>query len=252
MTEAGEQPTPGSEALQEALGQVIDADSPTVRTAALARFSGLVFARTGRLAGKVVKGGRPVVDLLVDLVQSLPARDEAALRTAFPGLTAEQLSDALTRNASRATAAVGAAGGGLAAAEWVALPTLAAVPAQIVAETLAVALIEIRLVAEIHAAFGVVPAGSVAQRGTAYLTSWARRRGIDPAHITGLPAALGLAGRKEIGNRLTRRFLRNTGTLAPLMIGAAVGANLNLRETRRLGKALTEDLSRTLGQTPAT
>ena len=125
MTAAGE-PTPGSEALQEALGQVIDADSPTVRTAALARFSGLVFARTGRLAGKVVKGGRPVVDLLVDLVQGLPARDEAALRDAFPGLTAEQLADALTRNASRVTAAVGAAGGGLAAAEWVALPTLAA------------------------------------------------------------------------------------------------------------------------------
>lgn len=239
---------PGSPALREALGRVLGAADLADRREALARFSVLIFRRTGRIAGQVAKGGRPVLDLVIDLVQDLPARDEAALRAAFPGLAPAQVAEALTRSAAKATAAVGAAGGGLAAAEWAALPTLAAAPAQVVAETVVVALLELRLVAEIHAAYGVVPAGSSAQRATAYLQSWARRRGIDPMHLASLPAALGVAGRKEVGQRLARRFLRNTGTIAPMLIGAAVGAELNRRETGRLGRALIADLGRTLDQ----
>lgn len=237
---------PGTAELREALDRVLAANDLTERRNALARLSVLIFRRTGRLAGQLARGGRPVLDLVVDLVQDLPARDEAALRSAFPGQSPAEVAAALTRTAVRVTAAVGAAGGGLAAAEWVALPALAAVPAQVVAETVVVALVELRLVAEIHAAYGVVPAGSAAQRGTAYLQSWARRRGIDATQLASLPTALGVAGRKEVGQRLARRFLRNSGTVAPMLIGAAVGAELNRRETSRLGKALIEDLGRTL------
>jgi hypothetical protein len=39
-----------------------------------------------------------------------------------------------------------------------------------------------------------------------------------------------------------RRFGRNVSSLAPFLAGAVAGAELNRRETRSLGDALTRDL----------
>jgi hypothetical protein len=54
---------------------------------------------------------------------------------------------------------------------------------------------------------------------------------------------LGTAARKELADRLARRYGRNLSTLAPLLAGAAVAGYLNQRATLALGKRLRADLA---------
>src|ERR671922_98031 len=51
---------------------------------------------------------------------------------------------------------------------------------QLAGETLVVAAIEVKLIAELHEVYGVRVEGSGTARGAAFLTSWARQRGINP------------------------------------------------------------------------
>jgi hypothetical protein len=111
-------------------------------------------------------------------------------------------------------------------------------PVQLVTETLAVVTIELKLVAELHAIYGVSVPGSARERGTAYALAWARRRGVEGLGMSGL----GQAARRELQHRMLRRLGRTTVTMAPMMAGAAAGAALNLRETNKLGERLTKDL----------
>ena len=82
----------------------------------------------------------------------LRVRDQAALRRRFPGRSADQIADALIDRAARASAAAGGAAGVSAA-----LPTLPAFPVEVAAETLVVVGIEIKLIAELHEAYGTPP-----------------------------------------------------------------------------------------------
>ena len=68
----------------------------------------------------------------------------------YGGLSGDELADALVRQASRATAGVGAAGGALAAVQHAAPPSLVVAPVQLAAETVAVVVTELKLVAELH------------------------------------------------------------------------------------------------------
>ena len=85
----------------------------------------------------------------------LRVRDQAALQAQFPGKSADEIADALIEDAARAAAAAGGAAGMAAA-----LPVLPAYPAEVVAETLVVVGIELKLVAELHEAYGARPRGS--------------------------------------------------------------------------------------------
>ena len=58
----------------------------------------------------------------------------------------------------------------------------------------------------------------------------------------GLSALVASAARAQLRTRLVRRSVRNLSTLAPFLLGAAAGAELNRRETRSLGEALRADL----------
>lgn len=89
----------------------------------------------------------------------LRVRDQAVLRAQFPGRSAEEIADALIDGASRASGAAGGAVG-----VWAALPTLPAFPAEVAAETLVVVGIEIKLVAELHEAYGM-PAPATSRNG---------------------------------------------------------------------------------------
>jgi hypothetical protein len=93
----------------------------------------------GRLAGQLKERGvgdlfKPtaamkwITDAVSDVVPHLPIRDLNTLREHFAGMSDEEIADRLVRNAARATAAIGAAGGGIAAVEWVATPTLLTAP----------------------------------------------------------------------------------------------------------------------------
>jgi hypothetical protein len=193
---------------------------------------GRAIARSGRI------GGKWLADTVLDLAPRIPVRDLATMQAHHPGLGREELADALVAAAAKSTAGIGAAGGALAAIEFAAPPTLLGAPLQVVAETLAVVAVELKLVAELHAVYGVPVGGTPRQRGTAYALAWAQRRGADGLSIAGL----GRAARKQLQNRLLRRVGRSSFTMAPLMAGAAAGAILNSRETNRIGRRLRDDL----------
>jgi hypothetical protein len=168
----------------------------------------------------------------------LRVRDQAALRAQFPGRSAEDIADALIDGASRASAAAGGAAG-----VWAVLPALPAFPAEVAAETLVLVGIEIKLIAELHEAYGTPAPGNLAERTSAYVAAWAHRRGVFM-----IPGGVVLATGSPLARLLRRRLAARAGrsafSLAPLLTGAAAGAYFNSRETRRLGQAVRRDLRR--------
>jgi hypothetical protein len=199
----------------------------------------------GRLAMLMTRGSRRMVDALVEIVPHLPIRDRQTLRAHHPGLDDDQLATALVANATRATAAIGAAGGMLSTVEMAAPPLLLSAPVQVAAETLAVVAVEIKLVAELHEVYGRGPVGVASTRAAAYLGAWVRRRGIDPFAEGGSGrwgGVIGGAARRELRQRLMRRAGRNVTTVVPFLAGAVAGAALNQRETKKLGDRILADL----------
>ena len=168
----------------------------------------------------------------------LRVRDRAALRAQFPGQSTEDIADALIDGASRASAAAGGAAG-----VWAVLPALPAFPAEVAAETLVLVGIEIKLIAELHEAYGTPAPGNLPERTSAYVAAWAHRRGVFM-----IPGGLVLATGSPLARLLRRRLAARAGrsafSLAPLLTGAAAGAYFNSRETRRLGQAVRRDLRR--------
>ena len=130
------------------------------------------------------------------------------------------------------------------AAEWAAAPLLITVPLEVVVETIAVAAVEVKLVGELHAVYGVDVPGSGTQRATAFAGSWASRRGIDPLRPWTIPNVLGIAGRQQLGKRMIARFARNLGTIIPFLVGAVIGARVNSVETTKLAHEMRTDLRR--------
>jgi hypothetical protein len=168
----------------------------------------------------------------------LRVRDQAALRRQFPGQSPEEIADALIEGASRAAAAAGGAVG-----VWAALPTLPAFPAEVAAETLIMVGIEIKLIAELHEAYGTPAPGTFPERMGAYVAAWANRRGVYMIP-GGLVLATGSPLARQLRRRLAARAGRSAFSLGPLLTGAAAGAYLNSRETRRLGQVMRRDLRR--------
>lgn len=189
-------------------------------------------------------GGRALTEQLVRAAPRIPVRGLATLRAQHPGAAdPEQLADLLVLGATRASGALGA---GVGAAAM--LPVPPAMPVEIAAETLAVAAVEVKLIAELHEVYGVPATGSATQRATAYLSAWANRRGVD-ATLLARPAgfaalALGAEVRQQVRRRLTRSSLRRLPSVTPLLIGAGIGATMNRRDTRRLAGEVREDLRR--------
>jgi hypothetical protein len=107
-----------------------------------------------------------------------------------------------------------------------------------------VAAVEVKLVGELHAVYGVDVPGTGAQRATAFAGSWASRRGIDPLRPWTIPNVLGIAGRQQLGKRMISRFARNLGTLIPFLVGAVIGARVNSVETTKLSAEMRLDLRR--------
>jgi len=168
----------------------------------------------------------------------LRVRDQAALRRQFPGRSADEIADALISGATRASAAAGGAVGA-----WAVLPVVPAFPAEVAAETLIVVGIEIKLIAELHEAYGSPAPGRGPERMGAYLAAWAHRRGVYM-----IPGGLALAAGSPLSRQLRRRLAARAGrsaiALGPLLTGAAAGAYFNSRETRHLGRAVRRDLRR--------
>jgi hypothetical protein len=210
-----------------------------------------VVTRTARGAGRgAMTSGRWLAEALIDIAPRVPIRDRTALDAQFPGLTDAAMADELVNGATRASAAVGALAGALASAEELAPPAWLALPLELVVETLAVAALEMKLVAELHAALGRPLPAAGADRTWAIVRSWAEQRGISALGVlggAGVADSLGRGARTEVvrlvRRRLVRRLGRNLTTLAPLLIGAVAGAEVNRRATRRLGASIVADLT---------
>jgi hypothetical protein len=241
-----------AERAAELATEVTEAEQPqerrrlTAAFAAAARSSARATGRGARATGRGMRTARRrartglgwFTAQVVAMAPRLRVRNGAALRAQFPGKNTEDIADALIVGASRAAGAVGAGVGA-----WAALPVLPAFPVELVTETLALVGIELKLIAELHEVYGMAPPGNAADRATAYIGAWAHRRGVLAA-----PGGLILVAGSPLGRRLRLRLAARTGrtafSLAPLFTGAAVGALLNSRETRRLGLDVRADLRR--------
>ncbi len=245
-----------AERAAELATEVSEADKPadrrrlTASLAAAARSGARVTGRGVRAARRGMgsarrgmgSGGGRLTAQVVAMAQRLRIRDQAALRAQFPGKSSEEIADALIGGAARASAAVGGAVGA-----WAALPVLPAYPVEIATETLALIGIEIKLVAELHEAYGTPATGTPVERMTAYVAAWAHRRGVFMVP-TGLVLAAGSPLARRLRWRLATRMSRSVFSLGPLLTGAFAGAMLNRQETRRLGHSVRADLRRQVQQ----
>ncbi|MDG4823780.1 hypothetical protein O7635_18145 [Asanoa sp. WMMD1127] len=218
---------------------------PGARKRLLGRLVGQVRARGVGDLFKPRAAVKWVADAVGDVAPYLPVRDLETLRRHHPGLDDDKLAERLVRNASRATASVGAAGGGVAAIEWAATPTLLSAPVLLAAETVTVVSIEIKLIGELHEVYGQSVPGNGVERAIPLVMAWSQQRGVNPmVPGVGIGAVLGTAARKEMRDRLLRRLGRNLTTLGPFLTGAAVASYLNGRATKALGEQVIADLKK--------
>ncbi|MFB6812641.1 hypothetical protein [Streptomyces sp. NPDC056387] len=178
-----------------------------------------------------------IADRIIENAPRVPVRDLATLRAQFPGLGPDQLADKLIAGAAYGTSTVGA---GIGAAAM--LPVPPAMPAELAAEITGVAVIELKLVAELHEVYGQRPSGNLRERSLAYLTAWTEERGVDLTKPTTLNVALGGQMKRELRQQIVKRTFRNLPNLMPFMVGATVGAVMNHRDTRKLAEKVRADL----------
>ena len=235
-----------AERAAELATEVTEARQPEERrrlTAAFATAARSSARVTGRGARAVQRGAVAssgwLTGQVVVMAPRVRVRNRATLRAQFPGMSTEDTADALITGAARASAAVGGAVGA-----WATLPVLPAFPVEIVTETLALIGIEIKLIAELHELYGMPASGNVVDRATAYLGSWAHRRGVLAVAPGGLIMVAGSPLARRLRRRLYGRVGRSAFSLGPLFTGAMAGAMLNSRETRRLGQEIRADLRR--------
>ncbi|MFG2786621.1 hypothetical protein [Streptomyces sp. NPDC048419] len=231
----------GSASLEPAAGRG-DLPAPSGTPAPVARRRAAVIrdkARQGvRKSGSAARAGLAyVADRIIDIAPRVPVRDLAALRKQFPGLGPEQLADKLVAGAAAATSTVGA---GIGAAAM--LPVPPAMPTEIAAEITGVAAIELKLIAELHEVYGVRPPGNLKQRSTAYLNSWSGERRIDVAKPATVTTALNSHAKQQLRQQIMKRTVRDLPNLMPFMVGAAVGAVMNRRDTKKLAGRIRRDL----------
>jgi hypothetical protein len=182
-------------------------------------------------------------ELLSAAAPRLPIRDGARLRAAYPGLDDDEIAEALVARSARLTATIGAATGGIAAAQWFATPSLLALPLQLGAETVLVAAVEVALLGELHELHGRAAPGDARARAAAYLASWSEQRAVEgPAAGSGLLSVLGTAGLRSVSRRMTRRLARGIPVAAPFLLGAAVAGRGNRKATENLARRVLGDL----------
>ncbi|HUP84946.1 MAG TPA: hypothetical protein VM143_04675 [Acidimicrobiales bacterium] len=210
-----------------------------------------LLASSARQAGaRAVTSGQWLASTLIDVAPRIPIRDLSVLEAQNGGLSGAALAGELIRRASVSSAAIGGVSGAVMSAETFAPPAWIAMPFELVVETIAVAVIELKLVGELHEVYGRPVTGTGAERTVSLVKAWAERRGVTAMALRtpgGVADALGKGTRNELVRLVRRRLLarlgRNLSSLAPLLAGAVAGAEVNRRATRSLGEAVVRDLA---------
>lgn len=216
----------------------------------LARLAGQLATSARQAGARAVATGHWMAGLLLDVAPRIPIRDAATLQADHGGLSGAALAGELIRKASRSSATIGAASGAVLSAEQFAPPTWITMPFELIVETVAIAVIELKLVGELHEVYGRPVQGNGTERTVILVKAWAERRGVTTAAVStpgGVADALGKGTRNElvrlVRRRLVSRLGRNLSSLAPLLAGAVAGAEVNRRATRSLGEAVVRDLA---------
>jgi hypothetical protein len=213
----------------------------TLRSGGQAAWNGVQAG--GQFAGRGLQElGQRLTRQTLEMAPKIPIRSIETLHEQFPDLDAEELASAIIDGAARASAGVGAAIGAAAA-----LPFVPGLPLELGVETLTLVAVELKLIAELHEIYGQRAPGSRAQRMVAYVWSWADRRGV---RITA--SGVAVSAGSPLWRKLERRLITKAGksvlSLAPLLTGAAAGAAINHRETRKLGNQVRADLRKLAGE----
>jgi hypothetical protein len=205
--------------------------------------------RSARAAGvRAVASGRWLAEVALEVAEHVPVRDLDTLQAHHAGRSDAALATDMVKAASRASAAVGAATGVAAALSETSPAGWTALPFELLGETLVVVAVEMKLVAELHVVASRPITGGPTERAAAVAWAWAEGRGIGANEV--LSGGLGGVARRQARRRLTavlrRRLLlrggRNIASLAPLLAGAAAGAELNRRATRDVGEKVAASL----------
>lgn len=199
---------------------------------------------TLRSAGSATRSGSRIVgDLARDLAPRIPVRDLETLRAHHHGLEGEALADALVEAAATTAGALGAAGGAAAARTALRRNPLV-LATQMLAEPLAVAAVEIKLLAELHEVYDVQVAGSGAARARHFAAAWASARGVNPLDPGSASAGLGSGIKGQLGGRIATRLSSRFVKTGPLLAGAAAGGLVNGKGTRDFAAAARAELRR--------
>jgi hypothetical protein len=245
LSQADSPADPGADA-SGLLARLLDGTSLDRRgRATLLRRLAVALSGSARRAGAVgVASGQWLTDTVSEIAPHIPVRDLPTLSAHHGGLVGDELAGVLIENAARATAAVGAAAGLVSSLEFAAPPLLLSSPVQVAAETVAVIAIELKLVAELHEAYGRAAMGTPAVRTAAYLGAWTRRRALDRVTGDGVSSLMTGAAGRALRRRVVRRAGENAASVLPMLTGAVASASLNARQTRRLGQKISADLHR--------
>jgi len=246
MAERGKELASLPEDVAEVAADITEAEQPRERRGRVNELARKLATSGASVAGRGTRAARRaagsgtgwLAQQVIDMAPRLRVRNQAQLQAQFPGQSPEDIADALIEGAARAAAATGAAAG-----VWSVVPVVTAFPAEIAAETLVIVGIEVKLIAELHEAYGTPAEGNLAERMRTYLAAWAHRRG-----VTAIPGGVVFAAGSPLARLLRRRLALRAGrsafSLGPLLTGAAAGAALNARETRKLGRQVRHDLRR--------
>jgi hypothetical protein len=216
----------------------------------LSQLARLVSKSAQAAGATAVASGKWLTEQLIEAAPHIPVRDLETIRRHHHGVSGPALAGELIRNAVLASAGVGAAAGALISLEEFSPATWIVIPFELLVETLAVAAIELKLVAELHEVYEQPIAGSPSQKASTIVRAWAERRGVTPAMVMrkgGLADALGRGTRNElvrlVRRRLRARLGRNVSSMLPLFVGVVAGAEINRRATRSLGEEIVRDLA---------
>jgi hypothetical protein len=200
--------------------------------------------RTSRWAPQMVSVAR-MRDIARSIAPRLPIRDRPTLARHLHTDDSERMADLLVRNASGATAVAGTVGGVFVLPARSGPALIAAIPIRVAAETLVVAMIELKLIGELHEVYGLPLAGTPAQRGTTALKLWASHRGLHITDAGGLVATLSQMARTPTTRRAAAAMSGKAMGRKGLRLGAGVaGAVDNRRSTVMLGDRVRAELRR--------
>lgn len=200
--------------------------------------------RASRWAPQMVSVAR-MRDIARSIAPRLPIRDRPTLVRHLRTDDSERMADVLVRNASSATAVAGTVGGVFVLPARSGPALIAAIPIRVAAETLVVAMIELKLIGELHEVYGLPLAGTSSQRGTTALKLWASHRGIHISDAGGLVATLSQMARTPTTRRAAAAMSGKAMGRKGLRLGAGVaGAVDNRRSTVMLGDRVRAELRR--------